>query len=77
MPHLSALIKIAQLLILKLTLVTAKGGEAEHPAQMLEVTQDHFMVYGSRLPINWAQKPRVYGKKIRDSTTSLGYYHLV
>ena len=23
--------------------------------------------------INWAQKLRVYGKKIRDSTTSLGY----
>jgi hypothetical protein len=31
------------------------------------------MVYGSRSPINWAQKLRVYGKKIRDSTTCLGY----
>jgi hypothetical protein len=40
---------------------------------MLEVMQDRFIVYGSRSPINWVQKLRVYGKKIRDSTTSLGY----
>ncbi|KFY56414.1 hypothetical protein V496_06705 [Pseudogymnoascus sp. VKM F-4515 (FW-2607)] len=40
---------------------------------MLEVMQNQFMVYGSRSPINWAQKLRVYGKKIGDSTTCLGY----
>jgi len=34
---------------------------------------DRFMVYGSRSPINWIQKLRTYGKKIRDTTTSLGY----
>jgi hypothetical protein len=31
------------------------------------------MVYESRSLINWAQKLRVYGKKILDSTTNLGY----
>jgi hypothetical protein len=72
-PHLSALIKISQLLVLQRAVVAAEGGETEYPAQMIEVMQDRFMVYGSRSPIDWAQKLRVYGKKIRDSTTSLGY----
>lgn len=35
--------------------------------------QDRFVVYESRSPINWVQKLRAYGSKIRDSTTSLGY----
>lgn len=71
--HLSALIKIAQMLVLQRAVAAAEDGETEYPAQMLEVMQDRFMVYGSRSPINWAQKLRVYGKKIRDSTTCLGY----
>jgi hypothetical protein len=72
-PHLSALIKIAQMLVLQRAVAAADGSETEYPAQMIEAMQDRFMVYGSRSPINWAQKLRVYGKKIRDSTTSLGY----
>jgi hypothetical protein len=40
---------------------------------MLEVLHNCFMVYGSCLLINWVQKLWVYRKKIRDSTTSLGY----
>jgi hypothetical protein len=72
-PRLSALIKIAQLLVLQRVVVAAEHGETEHPAEMIEDMQGRFMVYGSRSAINWAQKLRVYGKKIRDSTTSLGY----
>src|SRR5436190_2328083 len=72
-PHLSAIVKIAQLLVLQRAVVAAETGETEYPADMLEVLHDRFMVYGSRSPINWVQKLRVYGKKIRDSTTSLGY----
>ena len=71
--HLSAMVKIAQLLVLQRAVAAAETGETEYPADMLEVMQDRFMVYGSRSPINWIQKLRVYGKKIRDSTTSLGY----
>jgi hypothetical protein len=71
--HLSALIKMAQLLVVQRAVVAAETGETEYPAQMLEVMQDRFMTYGSRSPINWAQKLRVYGKKIRDTTTSLGF----
>ncbi|KAL5344753.1 hypothetical protein ACLOAV_010150 [Pseudogymnoascus australis] len=72
-PHLSALIKIAQMLILQRAVAAVDDGETEYPSQMIDDMQDRFMAYGSRSPINWAQKLRVYGKKIRDSTTSLGY----
>ncbi|KFY28547.1 hypothetical protein V491_00416 [Pseudogymnoascus sp. VKM F-3775] len=72
-PHLSALIKISQMLVLQRAVIAAEEGETEYPAQMIETMQDRFMAYSSRSPINWAQKLRVYGKKIRDSTTSLGY----
>ena len=54
-------------------MVAAEDGETEYPAEIIEIMQDCFMVYSSRSPINWAQKLRVYGKKIRDSTTHLGY----
>jgi hypothetical protein len=40
---------------------------------MIEVMQDCVLVYSSCSLINWAQKLRVYGKKIRDSTASLDY----
>jgi hypothetical protein len=54
--HLSALIKIAQMLVLQRAVAAAEDGETEYLAQMIEVMQDRFMVYGSRSPINWAQK---------------------
>jgi hypothetical protein len=31
------------------------------------------MVQGSRSPFNWACRLRMYAKKVRDSTTCLGY----
>jgi hypothetical protein len=72
-PHLSAIVKIAQLLVLQRAVVAAEASETEYPAKMIDVMHDRFMVYGSRSPINWIQKLRTYGKKIRDTTTSLGY----
>ena len=72
-PHLSAIVKIAQLLVLQQAVVAAEAGETEYPAEMIDVMHNRFMVYGSRSPINWIQKLRTYRKKIRDTTTSLGY----
>lgn len=37
MPHLSALIKIAQMLVLQRAVATTEGGETEYPAQMIEI----------------------------------------
>ncbi|KAJ9654637.1 hypothetical protein H2201_008965 [Coniosporium apollinis] len=70
--HLSALIKMAQMLVVQRAVAAADMGEVDYPADLLEEMQDRFMVYGSRSPINWAQKLRTYGSKIRDTTTSLG-----
>jgi hypothetical protein len=53
-PHLSALIKIAQMLILQRAVAAVEDGETEYPAQMIDDMQDRFMAYGSRSPINWA-----------------------
>lgn len=71
--HPSAFIKIAQLLLIQQAVVAAEKNEVEHPSDLLDDMQDRFMVYGSRSPINWAQKLRVLGAKLRDSTTSLGH----
>ncbi|KAL5352019.1 hypothetical protein ACLOAV_001962 [Pseudogymnoascus australis] len=57
-PHLSALIKIAQMLILEQAVAAVDDGKTEYPSQMIDDMQDRFMAYRSCLPINWAQKLR-------------------
>lgn len=76
-PHLSALIKIAQMLVLQRAVVAAEDGETEYPAQLIKAMQDRFIVYNSRSPINWVQKLRVYGKKIGGQYHMPRLYHLV
>lgn len=71
--HLSALVKMAQLLVLRQAIAAKEAGECEHPAQALEEMQERFMVYNTRSPMNWIQKLRTYGKRIRDTTTGLGH----
>jgi hypothetical protein len=71
--HLSAFIKIAQLLVIQRSVLAVELDEVDHAADILDVMQDRFMVYGTRSPMNWAQKLRTYGKKIQDTTTSLGH----
>lgn len=71
--HLSAFIKIAQLLVIQRSVLAVKLDEVDHVADILDAMQDRFMVYGTRSPMNWAQKLRTYGKKIQDITTSLGH----
>jgi hypothetical protein len=45
--------------------------EVDHVADILDVMQDRFMVYGTRPPMNWVLKLWAYGKKIQDTTTAL------
>jgi hypothetical protein len=71
--YLSALVKMAQLLVLRQAVAAKEAGECEHPAQVLEEMQERFMVYNTRSPMNWIQKLRAYGKKISDTTTGLGH----
>jgi hypothetical protein len=71
--HLSAFVKMAQMLVVQRAVLAADRGEVEYPADLLDAMRDRFMVYGSSSPMNWALKLRAYGKKVRDSTTSLGF----
>ena len=71
--HLSAFVKIAQLLVVQCAVLAADCGETEFPAEALEEMQDRFMVYESRSPMSWVLKLQLYGKKICKSTTSLGF----
>lgn len=71
--HLSAFIKIAQLLVIQRSILAVELDEVNHAADILDIIQDRFIVYGTRSPMNWAQKLRTYGKKIQDTTTSLEY----
>jgi Orsellinic acid/F9775 biosynthesis cluster protein D len=72
-PKLSAFVKCAQLIVVQRTVVAVEQKEVSKPADILEVMYERFMLYGTHSPMNWAQKLRAYGKKIQDSTTSLGY----
>jgi len=47
--------------------------KVDHVANILDMMQDRFMVYGTRSLINWVLKLRAYGKKIQDTTTTLGH----
>lgn len=71
-PKLSALIKMAQLLVAERALLAVKLDEADVPGVALKQMQDRFMCRSSRSPISWALKLRSYGKAIVDSTIALG-----
>ena len=70
---LSGFIKIAQMLVVQKAVVDAQEGLASHSADLLDEMRARFLIHGTRSPFSWASRLRVYGKKIRDSTTSLGY----
>lgn len=37
--------------------------------------RDRFLLHETHTPFNWALRLRAYGKKVRNSTTSLGYIY--
>lgn len=71
--HLSAFVKMAQLLVVQRAVVAVEEDEVDYPSDIIDVMQDRFMVFGTRSPMNWVLKLRGLGKKIRDTTTGLGH----
>lgn len=47
----------------------------EHPADALDEMRERFLVHGTRSPFAWITRLRTYGKKIQNTTTSLGYIY--
>jgi hypothetical protein len=72
-PKLSALIKIAQLLVLQKSVILAEEGLVQDPLDPLDEMRKRFMTLDNATPFTWALHLRSFGKRIRDCTTSLGY----
>jgi hypothetical protein len=72
-PKLSALVKMAQLLVVQYAVSESKAGRAQYPNELVAELQDRFMVFGSESPMNWILNLRAYGAKARDTTTSTGF----
>lgn len=70
---LSALVKIAQLLVLHFAIYEHQAGRADFPSDKVAELQDRFMVFGSSSPINWILNLRAYGAVIRNNTTAAGW----
>lgn len=70
---LSGFIKIAQLLVIQRAVESVEAGQSCYVSDLLDEMRDRFMVHGTRSPFSWANRMRMYAKKIRDSTTSLGH----
>ncbi|KAH3955985.1 hypothetical protein HBI26_254390 [Parastagonospora nodorum] len=73
--YLSAFVKISQMLVIRMSVTMSKDGEIEHPADVLDEMRERFLMHGTRSPFNWVLRLRAYGKRIRNSTTSLGYIY--
>lgn len=70
---LSGFIKIGQMLVLEKAVRAVDQGLAEDPLDELDEVRQRFMTVNCRTPISWAIQLRSSEKKIRDSTTSIGY----
>jgi hypothetical protein len=73
--YLSGLVKVAQMLVALRAVREAEAGEVSHPADALDKMRERFLIYGVRAPFGWITRLRTYGKKIQNSTTSLGYIY--
>ena len=72
-PTLSGFIKIAQMLVIQKAVVASRDGTILHPADLLDEMRARCLIHGTRSPFSWPNRLRMYGKKVRDSTTCLGY----
>jgi hypothetical protein len=72
-PKLSGFIKITQLLVLQKAVYAAEDGSADDPLDALDEMRERFMMLDTSTPFAWTLSLRSFGKRIRDSTTSLGY----
>ena len=61
------------MLVIQKSVVGAREEEGLQPADLLDEMRAQFLINGVRLPFSWASQLRVYGKRIRDPTTCLGY----
>jgi hypothetical protein len=71
--NLSALVKISQMLVAQRAVELAEDGQVEHPGDAFDEMRNRFLVYAVRAPFGWITRLRTFGKKIQNTSTSLGY----
>ncbi|GAB1213286.1 hypothetical protein ATERTT37_002435 [Aspergillus terreus] len=73
--YLSGLVKIAQMLVAEQAVALAERGSVAYPTDALEDMRPRFLLFRVQAPFGWIARLRTYGKKIQNSTTSLGYIY--
>lgn len=53
----------------------AENGRTATPADALDEMRERFLLYRVRAPFGWITRLRTYGKKVQNTTTSLGYIY--
>jgi hypothetical protein len=61
------------MLVLEKALCSSEKRQSGDPLDFLEEMREHFMTVDCCSPFSWAVQLRSFGKKICDSTTSIGY----
>jgi hypothetical protein len=73
--YLSGMVKIAQMLVAEHAVRLAENSRTATPADALDEMRERFLLYGVRAPFGWITRLRTYGKKVQNTTTSLGYIY--
>ncbi|KAK3064859.1 hypothetical protein LTS18_003285 [Coniosporium uncinatum] len=71
--QLSAFIKIGQLLVVLRAIAGADLAEVDFPTDLPDDMMNHFVVFGTESPMDYAQRLRCFWANIRDTTTSIGH----
>ncbi|EDN04930.1 predicted protein [Histoplasma mississippiense (nom. inval.)] len=51
----------------------AEDEQVEHPADALDAMRERFLLPGVAAPFGWVTRLRTFGKRVQNTTTSLGY----
>ncbi|EAL89304.1 putative telomere-associated RecQ helicase [Aspergillus fumigatus Af293] len=66
---------MGQMLVVKQVVQMADEGLVTHPSDALDSMRERFLMYGVRAPFAWITRLCTYGKKVQNTTTSLGYIY--
>jgi hypothetical protein len=66
---------MAQMLVALRAVRDAIAGWVSHPADALDEMRQRLLLFGVRAPFGWIARLRTYGKRIQNSTTSMGYIY--
>jgi hypothetical protein len=72
---LSGLVKMVQMLVALRAIREAEAGRVSHAADALDEMRERFLLFRVRAPFSWITRLRTYGKRIQNSTTSMGYIY--